>query len=269
MTKLWKVSTEQGLSLSAEEFIGVLSSHHHRVIDAWQAFTPEQWERTSRNPAWSVHSTVRHVADAMQLGAAQVLGEPAPFTLGEFDPRTTPDAWLAESVGEPPARTIERFADAAQRLRVRVGELMAAGDASLASTVYGPAHWTVNIAHIFWDSWLHERDVLIPLGLVPQSTNDEQRLVALYALLMAMVPARTMGQPFDATIDLTGSGGHVVHAVHESGAISSAESMVTEAALAADLCSMVDALSGRGATVEEVIPGAPTMLGSLARFMTG
>ncbi len=269
MTELWKVSTEHGLNLSAEEFVGVLSTHHDRIVEAWQALTPKQWEQTSRNPAWSVHDTVRHVADTMQLGASQVLGEPAPFALGEFDPRTTPEVWLAESAGDVPDRTIERFAVAAQRLRSGVGEQMAAGDSSRAATVYGPAHWTVNVVHVFWDSWLHERDVLIPLGLRAESTTDEQRLAALYGLLMAMVPARMIEQPFDATIDLTGSGGHVVTAVHDSGVISSAESLTAEADLAADLCSIVDSLSGRGTALEDLIPEAPAMLGSLAQFMAG
>jgi len=269
MTELWKVSTGQGVSLSAEEFVGVLSAHHDRVVEMWQALTPEQWEELSRNPAWSVHDTARHVADAMALGASAVLGEPSPFTLGEFDPRSTPDIWLAESAGDVPARTVERYADAAQRLRVRVGERMAAGDSSLGRTVYGPAHWSVNVVHIFWDSWLHERDVLIPLGLVAESTNDEQRLAALYGLLMAMVPARMMEQSFTATIDFTGSGGHVVTAAHESGEISSAESFSLDTDLAGDLCTVVDSLSGRGEALEELIPEAPAMLGSLGQFMAG
>lgn len=267
MTKLWKVSTDHGLNLSGDEFVGILATHHDRILEAWQALTPEQWEQPSRNPSWSAHDTVRHVADAVQLGAAQVLGESPPFTLGAFDPRTTPDVWLAESAGDDPARTIERFADAAERLRTRVGEKMTAGDSSLDATEYGPAHWTVNIVHIFWDSWLHERDVLLPLGLTAESTNDEQRLAAVYALLMAMVPARMMEQPFGVTVDLTGSGGRVVTAVHESGAISSAESMDAEADFAADLCSIVDSLSGRGAALEDLAPDAPAMLGSLAQFM--
>lgn len=267
MAELWKVSTEHGLSLSAEEFVGVLSAHHDRIVEEWQALTPEQWEQTSRNPGWSVHDTVRHVADAMQLGASQVVGEPAPFTIGDFDPRTTPDTWLAESAGHPPALTIERFAEAAQRLRERVGERMTAGDSSLGATVYGPAHWTTNVVHIFWDSWLHERDVMIPLGLPVDSTIDEQRLAALYGLVMAMVPARMTGQRFDATIDLTGSGGHVVTAVHESGVISTAESSAGYAPLAADLCSIVDSLSGRGTALVDLVPDAPPMLGDLARFM--
>lgn len=268
MTGLWRVSTEDGLDLSAEEIVGVLRAHHDRLVGVWQTLTPEQWEASSRNATWSVHDTVRHVADAMELSAAGVSGEPAPFAFGEFDPRATPDLWLAESAGDPPARTIERFADAAQRARERVGERIAAGDAARGMTVYGPAHWSVNVAHVFWDSWLHERDALLALGLDAESTNAEQRLAALYGLLMAMVPARTVEQPFTATIDFRGSGGRVVTAAHEAGAISSAESLDADAHLAGDLCVVVDSLSGRGAALDEVIPNAPEMLGRFARFMT-
>lgn len=267
MTELWSVSTDQGLSLSADEFVGLLSAHHERLVGAWQALTPEQWEATSRNAAWSVHDTARHVADAMELGAAGVTGEPAPFAVGEFDPRATPDVWLAESVADPPARTIERFAHAAQRARDRVGDRMAAGDSARGMTVYGPAHWSVNVVHVFWDSWLHERDALLPLGLDAESTNEEQRVAALYGLLMAMVPAKMMEQSFAATVDLRDSGGRVVTAAHDAGVVSSAESLDGDTDLAGDLCAMVDSLSGRGAALDEVIPNAPEMLGAFARFM--
>ncbi|GJM38739.1 MAG: hypothetical protein DHS20C19_21060 [Acidimicrobiales bacterium] len=269
MTALWDVSTDQGVGLSADEFVDVLSTHHDRVVGAWQALTPEQWAAPSRNTAWSAHDTVRHVADAMEMGAAAVAGDPAPFTLGVFDPNSTPDLWLAESAADAPSRTVERYAGAAQRLRAGVGERMAAGDSSTGMTVYGPAHWTVNVVHIFWDSWLHERDVLLPLGLAAESTSEEQRVAALYGLLMAAVPARMMEQPFAATIDFTGSGGRFVTAVHEAGVVSSTESNRSDTDLGGDLCSIVDALAGRGATLDELLPGAPDMLRSFAQFLAG
>ena len=269
MTSLWDVSTDRGLSASADEFVGVLSTHHDRVAETWQALSPEQWEQTSRNTEWSVHDTARHVADAMELGASQVLDEPGRFVPDGFDPLTTPDLWLAASAGDPPARTVERFAEAAQRLRVGVGERMTAGDSSLGKTVYGPAHWSVGVVHLFWDSWLHERDMLIPLGLIAESTNDEQRLAAVYGLLIAMLPARMMRQSFDATIDFTGSGGHIVTAAHESGGISSAEVRTADTDLACDLCSFVDSLSGRGVPLRDLVPDAPDMLSVFADFMAG
>ena len=101
MTSLWSVGTEPGSNLSVEDFGGILSVHHDRMVDAWQALTPEQWEHPSRNPQWSVHDTARHVADVMAVVTAQVLDEPAPFATADFDPRTSPETWLAASAVDP------------------------------------------------------------------------------------------------------------------------------------------------------------------------
>jgi hypothetical protein len=269
VTAEWSVSTDLGSSLGADEFVGVLSAHHDRVVGAWLALSPEQWGQPSRNAEWSAHDTARHVADCMELVTAQVHGEESPFPAGPFDPRATPETWLASSADDSPTRTIERFAEAAQRLRVRVGERLAAGDASTGTTVYGPAHWSVNVVHLFWDSWLHERDVLLPLGLPTESTHDEQRLAALYGLLMAMLPAKMTDQSFTASVGFAGPGGVTVTAAHESGRLSSTETSTTDLDLAGELGPLVDSLSGRGTPLREAFPGAPDMLTAFADFMTG
>ena len=266
MTTLWSVSTDHGVSLNADEFVGVLSAHQDRVASAWRALSADEWEQPSRNTSWSNHDTARHVADCVEGVAAQVLGEKSPFSMAEFDPRATPTTWLALSANDSPNRTIERFSTAALRLRTGVAERLAAGDSSVGATVYGPAHWSVNIVHLFWDSWLHERDVLLPLGLPAESTPGEQRLAAIYGLLMAMVPARMMDQSFAATINFTCAGRTVI-ASHDAGRFSSAETCDATADLEGDLCSIVDALSGRGAALNDVLPNAPEMLGVFAGFM--
>ena len=37
---------------------------------------------------------------------------------------------------------------------------------------YGPVDWTVRELHGFWDSWLHERDVLLARGTVHPADGD-------------------------------------------------------------------------------------------------
>ncbi len=269
MTTNWGVSTGDGATLSADELVGTLASHHDRVITAWGSLSPDQWSQPSRNSQWSCHETARHVADCLEFGAAEMNARPARFTLTQFDPRATPDTWLAESAEESPEQTIERFASCAPVVRERVGERLAAGDDSDAVTPYGTAHWTVNVVHLFWDSWLHERDVLIPLGLPAESTPNEQRLAAIYSLLMAVVPTKMMGQDLTATIEFTGPQGQIVVAAHESGRISSIETPDAATTLSAEVCSLADALSGRGASLRDLLPDAPELLYFFADYMAG
>jgi hypothetical protein len=261
----WSVSIGDGLSLDADELGGLLGGHHQRLVDTWQGFAPVQWESQSRNKEWSVHHTVRHVADAMERAATAVSGEPA---LGEddFDPRSTPDAWLTTSDGESPVDTIERFTAASTAFRAGIGDRLAAGDNAHDRTVYGSAHWTVNVAHVLWDSWLHERDVLLPLGLPAPSTEEEERLVGLYGLLMALVPSMTFEQSISATVQLSGIGLHTVEVSCDAGFLRSAEVPADAAPISGAMPAAIDALAGRGDSVADALPGAPEELGFLAAF---
>ncbi len=268
MTKRWSVSTERGVDVGGEHLVDILEAHHSRVIDTWQSLSDEQWTHRSRNRDWTVHDTARHVADGMQRMTAVVLGEPPPMGVDGFDPRSTPDVWLASSATDHPDQTLARYARDAPKLRTRVGERLAAGDDSTGATVYGPAHWSVMVVHGFWDSWLHERDTALPLGLSVESTEHEQRLSALYGMLMAMLPTRMMEQPFEATVTFTGPPDFTVTASHESGRISSVETPDAHTEMHGELCSLVDALSGRGQPVEQLLPAAPALLGAFASFMT-
>jgi len=264
----WSLSTEAGASLSADELVATLAAQHDRMLATWEALTADQWDHPSRNDSWTVHETARHVADVIEGMTAQVYEEPWPFERVQFDPNSTPDLWIARSADDPPSRTIERYRAAAVRYRERIGERVVAGHSGTALTPYGSAHWTMAVVHGFWDAWLHERDVVVPLGLGTQSGADEQRLAALYGLLMAMIPARMFEQPFDAVVHFTGPVSCTVAAAHHDGIVSSVERSRSDAELTADLCTAVDSLSGRGSPLQDVVPGAPDLLGALAGFLS-
>ena len=43
----------------------------------------------------------------------------------------------------------------------------------------------VLFGHTFWDSWLHERDIFVPLGRAPRAEPDELLTVTAFCLLFA------------------------------------------------------------------------------------
>ncbi len=260
----WSLSIDSGANLTGEELLRTLASQHNRLIATWESFSVRQWQTTSRNREWSVHDTARHVADVIEVIAAQVRKEPAPHQRVEFDPNTTPDLWLAGSVDESPARTIERYGVAASALRKGVAERIEDGDTGTSFTPYGPAHWTMSVVHGFWDAWLHERDVNLPLEISTTTTAEEQRLAALYGLFMALVPSRMMATAFETVICFTGPVPGAVAAVHDNGLITARECQQVDTELTGDRCTVVDSLSGRGDEITNVLPGAPDLLGVLA-----
>lgn len=116
---------------------------------------------------------------------------------------------------------------------------------------YGPVHWTVLVAHVLWDGWLHVRDV----G-ARSSTPVEDSVVALYALLIASVPARIAGFPLDVSVDLTGSDRRHLVGVVAPGHVTLrvGRSTGTED-LRGELGPVADALSGRGPDLDQVLHG--------------
>ncbi len=269
MTDTWSISTERGTTVPAHELSEAVARHHERVVAAWRSFGPDEWAAPSRNTGWTVHDTARHVADVMDMVAAEALGEQPPFSIDGFDPRTTPAQWMQASEAEDPDGTIERFARRAPQYRRHVEQLLSAGGDERAVTVYGPAHWHLSIIHVFWDSWLHERDVLLALERPAPSTEAEQRLAVLYGLLMTFVPAKLMGSEGSATIGCSGRHARCLTASLSSGEITSSEVRYDPDIPTADIADVADALSGRGEPLRDLLPGAPEGLDFFAAFMSG
>jgi hypothetical protein len=133
----------------------------------------------------------------------------------------------------------------------------------------GAVPWWLSLLHGLYDSWVHERDVLLPLGREPAVEGDEVEAVLSYTLVLVPHLSRMLGdrEPFEAVvcgIQVTGGEGPVTVRHVEAGAPAGAP------VLTGDPPVVVDALSGRG-SVEEALTGNAALvhrLGALARFFT-
>jgi hypothetical protein len=63
--------------------------------------------------------------------------------------------------------------------------------------------------HALWDAWIHERDLLLPLGLVPAEEPDEVAACLAYAAALGPALLADGGSTRRATlsVDATGPGG--------------------------------------------------------------
>ncbi len=78
-----------------------------------------------------------------------------------FDPRVTPRRWATVSADESRDATFRRFTTTTEEMLGQLHAWLAQDRRFDVHLPYGPMDWTVLALHAYWDSWLHERDVLL------------------------------------------------------------------------------------------------------------
>lgn len=108
---------------------------------------------------------------------------------------------------------------------------------------YGPVDWTVGALHGFWDSWLHERDVLLTQGAEHPTDGDATVYATAYGLFIAAAVASMFGDPVQEKLTLGGDGGGVFDLDSRDGVTLTVTRATTAGPRAAEVA---DALAGRG-----------------------
>jgi uncharacterized protein (TIGR03083 family) len=183
-----------------------LIRQRQRLLAVLRTLTDEQWATTSRCERWSVKDVVSHLAGTDRfwtiMFAAAMRGEPTRF-LATFDPVATPeqmvDAMRALSADEV---LVQHEANVA----ALIDTLAAVTDWSVVGEA-PPGHVPLNVTalHALWDAWIHERDILLPLGLTPVEEPDELEAILPYAAALspALYAAHGNGRRGELTIEAT------------------------------------------------------------------
>jgi uncharacterized protein (TIGR03083 family) len=269
-----------------------LRSQRQRLAAVLRGLADDAWTVQSRCTEWSVHEVVRHLCDVSVRATAILQGEvPVDVDSEGVDPRTAPVAWLADFPDGPPQATCAAFEEASAEVLGEVDRHVRDATGVEVPWFYGPVPWSIAALHLFWDAWVHERDILVPLRRAHESPTVESRAAATYGLTMGCLPAIVLGAPLDETVVLSGNGGGMfrlhVHTDRPSGrqlrlAGYRAAGNVTITAgngdgdragpqpLRGRLVDVIDSLVGRGADLNEVLHGPPERverLGMLRAFM--
>jgi uncharacterized protein (TIGR03083 family) len=232
--------------------------HRRRLVDALGALDDAQWEETTRCTAWDARGVIGHLVVVDQfwmttMGSAQRGDAPTRFIEG-FDPSTGTDALVAPLLDQSPAVALEQLAAGTDAFVALVESIDGDEWDRLGEAPFGhmPAH--LLLAHAHWDSWLHERDILEPLGLAGPVEPDDLRNATVYTFVVGGLQGGLLGdatpngpgpdRPVDAsvTFDDLPLALHVRYddAVHIS--VADAE----RATAAGDALTMVESLAGRG-----------------------
>jgi uncharacterized protein (TIGR03083 family) len=246
--------------------LDVWAGQRQRFITALQGFGPGDWAAPTRCTAWSAQDVVRHLCDTNLKAVAIGPGDSTLDVTAGYDPRITPRQWLAASAGEPPDATLSRFvATTGERFALDRARL-AQGSRFDVRLPYGPVDWTVRVLHGFWDSWLHERDVLLARGDEHPTDGDATGYAAAYGLFIAAAVARAFGGRVQERLTLGGDGGGVFDLDNSDGVTITVTPAATAGPPAAEVA---DALAGRppaAAVLGDLPARSATALAHMANF---
>lgn len=190
---------DQEVSLDVEPALGPVIEpwlgHRRRFLDDLTGLTDDEWLAPTRCDDWNARDLVSHLITVDGFWVASLTaarhGQPTTYLPG-FDPSGTPELLVV------PMRELS------------TGELLdqfAAGQAAFVDTVeaFGPDDWAAPgespvghvparlvLAHAFWDSWVHERDLAEPAGPRPVDP-DELFIAAWYSLFLTCAQGGLIG----------------------------------------------------------------------------
>ena len=233
--------------------LDVFGQQRRRFVAVLQGFGPDDWAAPTRCTHWSALDVVRHLCDNNNTAAAiQPNDRTLDITAG-YDPRITPRRWLAASTGESPDATFSRFVATTEERFALDRARLAQGRRFDVRMPYGPMDWTVRVLHGFWDSWLHERDVLLARGIEHPTDGDATAYATAYGVFTAAAVASMFGAQVRDRLTIGGDGGGVFELDSSDGVTLTVTRMTTAGPPAAEVA---DALAGR-APVAAVLGGLP------------
>jgi len=122
------------------------------------------------------------------------------------------------------------------------------------------------VLHLFWDSWLHERDVLLPRGTEHPTSGDATGYATAYGLFITAAVASMLSDPVRQTLALSGDGGGIFE-LDDRGTVTLTVTHITTAGPPA--AQVADALAGRppaAAVLGDLPASTRTALSHLADF---
>ena len=252
--------------IAPERLLQVFGEQRERFVALLRGFGPAAWAAPTRCADWSAHDVVRHLCDANTLVAATSPGDRRLDITAGFDPRVTPRRWATVPADESRGATLRRFMTTTEEMLGQLRAWLAQDRRFDVHLPYGAMDWTVLALHAYWDSWIHERDVLLAQGRQHPTDDDATFYATAYGLFIAAAVAPFFGDQVQEKLTLGGDGGGIFDVESRGAATLAVTRMVTSGPPAAHV---TDALAGRSAdaaVLSGLSAGSRTALFRLAGF---
>jgi len=155
-----------------------------RLSDVLATLDERQWATQTRCEGWSVQDVVTHLITTNQFWTISILaglaGEPTKFLVA-FDPVQTPAQMVDDMRDMSSADVLARYVETTDALASAVDGLDDDAWSTIAEAPPGHVAIRSLALHALWDAWIHERDVLLPLGIGPVLEPDEIAGSLMYA----------------------------------------------------------------------------------------
>jgi uncharacterized protein (TIGR03083 family) len=262
-----RLTTAGPCEFDVAHLLEVFGEQRRRFVAVLREFGPADWAARTRCAEWSAHDVIRHLCDCNAIAAGAVPDDNTLDIAAGFDPRITPRGWLTASARESPPDTLRRFEATTEEMLAGMHTRLARSRRFDVRLPYGPVDWTVLVLHGFWDSWLHERDVLLARGAEHPTDGEAIGYAAAYGLFIAAAVALRFGDRVEETITLGGAGGGVFDLDSRDAITLTVSNASTEGPPATQV---TDALAGRppaAAVLGDLPPGSLAALSRLANFL--
>lgn len=197
-----------GLAPAAEPF----RRHRTRFIEALESLSDSEWAATTRCDAWNAGEVVQHLVSADGFWVLTLAGrrqaEPTTYLRG-FDPTTSPDAVIAPKRDASRDEALAAFGESTDQLAAALDDIGDDEWSLQSESPFGHVPLRVIAAHALWDSWLHERDVLVPLGRAAPVEDEELLAATTFTLFYGGAQGGVLDDPDavgdgpDAPIEVT------------------------------------------------------------------
>jgi uncharacterized protein (TIGR03083 family) len=229
----------------------------------------DDWCSASRCEGWTVQDVVAHIVGVNAFWNASVraglAGSPTRVLVG-FDPVETPALMVAPMRELSPGEVLEQLVASNDAFLDAIGGLSDAAWAALAEAPPGHLPIRLVVQHALWDCWVHERDVALPLGLIPPAEPDEFASSLRYVGALSPAFALQSGFPCAGVyaLEATDPRLHVVLDVGASVAVRDDVAPPGAPCLRGDAAALVEALSLRAPLPPSCPSGWAQLLRALA-----
>ncbi len=260
--------TAGGCDLDPGHMLEAFARQRLRFAAILAGFGPDDWAAPTRCADWSAQDVVRHLTDYTEVGGSVGPGDRTFDITAGHDPRITPGQRLAATAGERPDATLRHLVTASNEALAVTRDWLAEGRRFDVHLPYGPMDWTIFVLHGLWDSWIHERDVLLPQGTDHPTDPAVTGYAAAYGVFAAAAVASRLGDPpARCQLTLSGPGGGVFDLDNHGGVITLTATPMSTSGPPAD--QVTDALAGRAPTstvLAHLPPATRTALSRLAEY---
>jgi uncharacterized protein (TIGR03083 family) len=258
------------LTLTGEDDVGGAFLRQRRRLEAFLAsLGDDDWRAPTRCENWNVQDVATHLDSVNGFFhsaiAAGLAGAPT-RVLDGFDPKATPAAMVDAVPATAPADTLARLVRSDDVLCELIAGLDDQQWSTIAEGPPGLVPIRLLVHHALWDSWIHERDVALPLGLAVAEEPDEVLACLRYVAGFGPAVALALGtaKPAVMVLETTDPGGHVVVEVTDRVVVHDRPPADAAVVLRGSAVHLVEALSARGPLTEGVPPDQRWLVDTLA-----